>query len=107
MLAILGNDPSSCIAAGMAGWAHPVDRPSLILMDLYDLQHASKVKKTPKAYPRPWLTSTKEHLKPSIHLTQDEIVAALRAAGHSALLPGEAASTTRPRDDRGRFVKVG
>ena len=109
-LGILGNDPSSCVAAEIAGWSHPIDRVSLILMDLYDLQHASKVKKAPKPYPRPWPESSKQRLKPSTHLTQDEIVAALRAAGHTALLPGEVPEPfvrPRERDARGRFVKAG
>ena len=109
-LGILGNDPSSCVAAEIAGWSHPIDRVSLILMDLYDLQHASKVKKAPKPYPRPRPSTTTTTLKPGAHLTQDEIVAALRAAGHTALLPSEVPEPfkhSQARDARGRFTKDG
>jgi hypothetical protein len=37
----------------MAGWKHAATRGDLVLRDLFDLQFR-KVKKNPKAYPRPW-----------------------------------------------------
>lgn len=51
---VLAADPSSQIAAGLAGWAHPVTRADLTLRDLYDLQYMSKAKHKPPPYPRPW-----------------------------------------------------
>lgn len=47
-------DPSSHVAAAVAGWDHAIPREVLVLMDLFDLQHASKSKRKPKPYPRPW-----------------------------------------------------
>lgn len=84
---LLMHDPSSQVGAALAGWSEPVNRMDLTLRDLYDLQHASKTKRKPKPYPRPWPDRTKTRLEPSADLTQDEIVAALRAAGHTAAIP--------------------
>lgn len=88
---ILATDPSSQIAAAIAGWAHPLERIDATLRDLYDLQHASKSKKRPKPYPRPW-DMAKKRAKPSASLSQEEIIAALRMAGHTAPIP------TRPKE---------
>lgn len=66
----------------------------MVLMDLYDLEHdiawvqGGKKGPKPKPYPRPWPALTTTTTKPSAELTQDEIVAALRMAGHTATLPG-------------------
>ena len=84
---LLMRDSSSQIGAALAGWSEPVSRMDLTLRDLYDMQHASKAKRKPTPYPRPWPDRTKTRLQPSADLTQDEIVAALRAAGHTAGLP--------------------
>lgn len=51
---VLARDPSSAIAAAVAGWDHPFSREALLLADLYDLQHAAKARKRPRPYPRPW-----------------------------------------------------
>jgi hypothetical protein len=56
---ILASDPSSQVAAAFAGWRHPLSWESAALRDLYDLQHASKSKRRPKPYPRPWDRSQK------------------------------------------------
>ena len=55
LMRVLIADPSSQLAASLAGWEHPATRESLALYDLYDLQHASKAKRKPKPYPRPWV----------------------------------------------------
>lgn len=113
LVGILVADSSSHLGAAAAGWSYPVDRLTLVLMDVYDLQHkiahaqAGGKGKKPKPYPRPWPASTKTTTKPSVDLTQDEIVAALRRAGHTAALPGVLRTKSQPRDERGRFVKVG
>jgi hypothetical protein len=87
VLSVLGRDPSSWVAASLSGWQTPVTQESAVLMDLFDLQHASKSKHKPKPYPRPWPDRTKTRTAPAAHLTQDEIIAALRAAGHTAPIP--------------------
>lgn len=93
LLAILQSDPSSYVAAALAGWEYPVSREDLVTRDLYDLTHqlawqqAGGKGKKPEAYPRPWPKVTKTTTKPSADLTQDEIIAALRMAGHTAKLP--------------------
>lgn len=50
----LARDPSSHIAAALGDLSAPTSREALVLMDLFDLQHASKAKHRPKPYPRPW-----------------------------------------------------
>ena len=88
LTSVLAGDPSSQVAASLGGWAHPISREDITLRDLYDLQHMSKAKRKPKAYPRPWPKQVKKRLKPGADLTQDQIIAALRFAGHTAPLPG-------------------
>lgn len=50
----LMRDPSSWLHAAVAGWEYPISRETVALMDLYDLQHASKSKRKPRPIPRPW-----------------------------------------------------
>lgn len=58
---IVALEPSSQVAATLAGWKHPAERADLVMRDLYDLQHASKSKRKPKLYARPWdKTETKK-----------------------------------------------
>lgn len=102
---ILMGDMSSQLAASVAGWDGPISRVDATLRDLFDLQHQSKSSKKVKAYPRPWPDKIKSLTKPNANVTQDQIIAALRFAGHTATLPGEQAISIRPRDSRGRFVK--
>jgi len=49
----LMRDPSSRLHATLAGWEFPVSREWLLLADLFDMQLATKSKRTPKPYPRP------------------------------------------------------
>lgn len=53
LVGVLARDSSSQVGAAMAGWEAPRSAEWLILADLYDLQHQSKAKRTPKPYPRP------------------------------------------------------
>jgi hypothetical protein len=85
-------DPSSAVAAAVAGWDYPISREAIVQADLFDLQHqiawaqgGGKGPK-PKPYPRPW-HQEKRRAKPDSSLTQDEIIAALRSAGHTAPIP--------------------
>jgi hypothetical protein len=92
MVEILAVDPSSHTGAALAGWLYPADRLTLAMLDLFDLhavwrQERAKSRRKPKTYPRPWPDMTKTRTKPGADLTQDEIVAALRMAGHTAKLP--------------------
>ena len=48
------KDPQSWLHATLAEWDYPISRDWLLLADLYDLQHASKTKRKPKPYPRPF-----------------------------------------------------
>lgn len=50
---ILALDPSTQVAATLAGWKFPATRTDLVMRDLFDLEFR-KAKKNPKAYPRPW-----------------------------------------------------
>lgn len=84
----LATDPSSMLGSSLAGWEHPVSREALVLMDLFDLQHISKSKRRPPPYPRPWRTgkTVTRHGTKQV-LTQDEIIAVLQRAGHTAPVP--------------------
>lgn len=88
----LMNDPSSRLAAAVAGWAHPWSREWAAIVDLYDLLHMAHAngRKRPDPYPRPWPDKSKtRRTKPTV--SQEAVIAALRQAGHTAPLP------TRPR----------
>lgn len=61
MLKVLSEDPSSWVAARLAGWTNPVPREWLVLADLFDVQLRSKSKRKPKAYRRPWDRSPTVH----------------------------------------------
>lgn len=87
----LAGDPSTQLASALSGWGRPVSREQAVLMDLYDLQHliawsqgGSKGSK-PKPYPRPWQVDNTRRVKPSV--SQDEVIRALRFAGHTAPIP--------------------
>lgn len=87
---ILMGDPSSQVAAALGGWDHPVDRLDLVIRDLFDLQHqigAAGSKKAPKPYPRPWPEVKTRRQAPGVDVTQEQVLAALRSAGHTAALP--------------------
>lgn len=90
---ILANDPGSQVGASLSGWSYAADRSDLALRDLFDLTHqiawakGGRKGKTPDPYPRPWPSKDSKHIKPRPDLTQDEVIAALRMAGHTAPLP--------------------
>lgn len=74
---ILAADPSSQIAAATHNWSHPVSREALVLADLFDLQHASKAKRRPSPYPRPWVAS--ERKRRGRGMPREELEALLEA----------------------------
>lgn len=86
-------DPASHVAAAVSGFDYPIGREALLLMDAYDLtvhiawaQGGRKGSK-PKPYPRPWRAEGSRRAKPSAELSQDEVIAALRRAGHTVPVP--------------------
>lgn len=102
----LANDPSSHVAAALAGWDFPVSREWLAAADLYDVFVAANTKKgrKPKPYPRPWGDKTKKRFGRATR-PQVEIRAALAARGHGVLAHHKD-SAGRLRDARGRFVRA-
>lgn len=51
----LALDPTSHVAAAVAGWRHPWSHEAIVLANLYDLQHKIAAgKRTPKPHARPW-----------------------------------------------------
>lgn len=83
----LMSDPSTQVAAATGGWDYPVSRLDLTLRDLYDLTHQVASVKRVKPYSRPWAGKKKRRAQPDAGVTQSQIVAALRHAGHTANLP--------------------
>lgn len=86
MLTLL-RDPTSWLAAAVAGWDHPWSYEAMLLADIHDLQHMSKVKRGQfKAYPRPWpARKTKLGGKRQKRRTATEVLALLRPQPESSL----------------------
>ncbi|ROR97783.1 hypothetical protein EDD28_2391 [Salana multivorans] len=94
----LREDPSSRVAAAMAGWERPVSHEEIALLDLLDTLRAVNwdPKKGPyEPLPRPWPDPNKTRIGRATR-PQSEILAALRA---------RAPKSRPPRDARGRFIK--
>lgn len=91
----LATDPASHVGAALSGWDYPLSREALATLDLIDLTHeiawaqGGGKGSRPKPCVRPWTQtqSGRRKVKPDESLTQAEIIAALRAAGHTAPLP--------------------
>ena len=79
---ILLADPSSALSAALQGWDHPISRESLILMDLFDLDHtvAAGGKKVKPHPGRPSEAATTERYGNAAGRTPDEVKAILKAA---------------------------
>lgn len=101
---VLANDSSSQVGAAIAGWDSPRSAEWLILADLYDLQHQSKAKRTPKPYPRPKvkkLAKKNTDVKPA-----GDARATLRRLAGGAFSPAPKPDLKGPlRGPNGRFIK--
>lgn len=81
---LLSADPSSHVAAAMNGWSFPASREALALFDLFDLQHASKAKRRPAPYQRPWVANERKRRGRGMPLEElKAVLAATRASGSS------------------------
>lgn len=79
---MLMRDPGSWLHAAVAGWDYPVSREWSVLVDLVDVQMASKSKRKPKPYPRPFdAASTRRMGQSSVKRTPDELRALLNSVG--------------------------
>lgn len=62
---LLRHDTSSQIAAALEGWSRPISNETLVLADIFDLDHEVNSKKKPKPHSiRPWDQdgrTTKQH----------------------------------------------
>ena len=83
----VASDPASAIHAALSGWDYPLGWEALALLDLRDA-YVGLHYKAATAQPRPWPSKPKSGVaKPDASLTQEEIIAALRAAGHTKEVP--------------------
>lgn len=76
------SDPSSHVAASTQGWQHPESRESLVLKDMFDLQHAQAAKHRPDPYPRG--TDAPPRQRDNASLSKADLIATLethRAGG--------------------------
>ena len=80
LLSALAPDPSSHVAAAIAGWQHPLSREALVLADLLDLTAAAHSSKKPKPYPRPWTRADRKPARKQV-LSQEQIRAVLERIG--------------------------
>lgn len=53
-------DPSSALSAAALGWDYPLSREALLLLDLFDLEHAANSSKRPKPHPMRPKSQTKK-----------------------------------------------
>lgn len=85
----LAADPSSRVCASVGEWEHPVTWEALTVMSLIDLTHqiawsqGGRKGPRPRPFPRPWPDGSRKVAKPE--LSQEEVLAALRYAGHTNL----------------------
>ncbi len=83
------NDPSSAVTAALAGWAFPISRETLAVLDLFDLTHQANSdpkRPRPKRHAgRPFKTDgEKRHGTPK---PMREAVAILNRFGHKFEAP--------------------
>lgn len=50
LVRVLRSDPSSALSAAVEGWDYGMTRESLLLLDLFDLEHAKAGVKNPKPH---------------------------------------------------------
>jgi len=83
LVQVLVQDPTSRIAAAVAGWEAPRSPEWMVLADMYDLRHQlAAQKKSITPYPRPW--DKKRSTWGKATRSQRDIRAALAARGHVA-----------------------
>lgn len=80
------RDPSSHLAAAVAGWVHPWSREAAVLADLYDafvMANTDKRRRSSvKPYPRPWKSTQQRTYSKAPTVSQRTVRAALAARGH-------------------------
>lgn len=87
---VLADDPSSQVFAAMAGWDFPASRDWLLQADVRDVAVAYAMGDKFVPANRPWPNQARAgRAKPAAQMSQDQIRAALRAAGHTAPFPEE------------------
>ena len=59
LVAILMSDPTSWLQAAKHNWSHPITYEWTLAAATYDLLATVNSKRKPKAWPRPWASSTK------------------------------------------------
>ncbi|MDB5716453.1 MAG: hypothetical protein JWO15_3850 [Sphingomonadales bacterium] len=82
---ILLSEPDSHAFVAAQGWDFPASREWLLAASHYDA-YVQATWKNAKPYARPWPNRTTEK-RGKTSLTQDEVTAALRMAGHDLPIP--------------------
>lgn len=97
---LLLRDPSSQLAAALAGWQFPASREYLTLMDTFDLHHMLNAKKMPEAMRRPWDVPPRRLGSAAMSPESMRVLLDQHRGTPTVSKPG------RCRDSRGRFVKT-
>lgn len=84
---VLVQDSASHVGAALAGLKWPVTFEAQVLMGIYNTLIKSPWFKSAKPWPSPFPERTKRRTAPAPDITQAEIIAALRRAGHHGPLP--------------------
>lgn len=85
----LARDSTSALFVALHDWDYPLSQEAMATLNLTDLLGRVHHGRKWKALPRPWETKQVERLGVT-DLTQEEVIAALRAAGHDMPLPSAA-----------------
>lgn len=80
---LLRRDPSSWVAAALEGWDYPITRENTAILDLFDVQYASKSKRAKPHPGRPWIKSQVTRVGNTGGRSQVEIRRILREYGHA------------------------
>lgn len=84
----LQADPSSWVAASIAGWRYPISHEALVLADIFDVEvmvNSDRKKGKPKPHGiRPFDVDDKERTRKgdAAGRTREEVLAILREHGH-------------------------
>lgn len=90
LVKMLLQDPSSAVAAAVAGWKYPIDRTTMAVLDLFDvtvMAHSDSKRGRPKPHGarpfEPGRSDGVEKIGNAGGRTPAEVIATLRRLGHN------------------------
>lgn len=77
-VAWLAKDPSTALAASVAGWEHPISREAVVLADIFDLVHDALIEQRVEPH---WIRPSAP--KVAQEIDHEAVAARLRQMGHA------------------------